>query len=135
MTVEEYLRSLVIGLEIPDTVLKRAAMSPKEVGLKPLNLDDDVEDYDGKRFGQARLDYAASTIYYSVLGVFSGGGYSEQVGDVSLRKNDYIITMADRERFKMLADALRRKWGFETEDDIMQTGGMFDADYLRHRRI
>ena len=111
MTVEEYLRSLVPGLDLQDSVLARAARSPIEVQLERLDLDDDEEDYDGDEDFQKRLDYASSTIYYSVLGVFAGGGYSEQVGDVRASRGGYTITMADRARFKGMGDALRLKWG------------------------
>lgn len=131
MTVEDYLRSLVFGLDLPDNVLARAARSPKEVGLEPVNLTDNVDDFDNEPDYQVRLDYAASTVYYAVLGVFAGGGFTEQRGDVVNRKGGYTITMADRERFKMLADALRKKHGFDAEDENLDTGGMFDAGYLR----
>ena len=104
-------------------------MSPLEVELVPLSLDDMVElanpDF------RKRLDYAASTVYYSVLGVFAGGGYSEQVGDVRVSKGGYTITMADRERFQALADNLRLKHGFATEESH-DTGGMYDMSYLRN---
>lgn len=130
MTVEEYLRSLVPGLDLQDSVLARAARSPIEVQLERLDLDDDEEDYDGDEDFQKRLDYASSTIYYSVLGVFAGGGYSEQVGDVRASRGGYTITMADRARFKAMGDALRAKWGFEVEDDE-SSSEMFDATYLR----
>lgn len=141
MTVEEYLRSLVPGLELQDNVVARCARSPKDVGYAPLPLDEDIDyeiDGEGNKISrdgdteyQLRLDYASSTIYYSVLGVFAGGGYSEQVGDVRVSKGGYTITMADRERFKALADALRKKWNFDVEDDA-STGGIYDATYLRH---
>ena len=129
MTVGEYLSSLVFGLDLPDTVLQRAAMSPAEVELAELSLDDTVSLTDNEF--RKRLDYAASTVYYSVLGVFAGGGYSEQVGDVKVSKGGYTITMADRERFQSLADNLRRKHGFETEE-AHDGGGMYDATYLRN---
>ena len=128
MTVGEYLSSLVFGLDLPDTVLERSAMSPLEVELNPLNLNDVVE-LTNAEF-RTRLDYAASTVYYSVLGVFAGGGYSEQIGDVRVSKGGYTITMADRERFQSLADNLRLKHGFETEESH-DSGGMYDASYLR----
>lgn len=131
MTVEEYLRSLVQGLDLMDSVVARAALSPIEVGLDPLETEDEVDsntlsDVDFRM----RLDYASSTIYYSVLGVFAGGGYSEQVGDVRASRGGYTITMADRARFKSMGDALRAKWGFEVEDDE-SSGEMYDASYLR----
>ena len=44
MTVEEYLRSLVPGLDLQDNVVERCAISPIEVDLDPLELDDDEEE-------------------------------------------------------------------------------------------
>ena len=130
MTVEEYLRSLVPGLDLQDNVLARAARSPIEVDLERLDLDEDEEDYDDDEDFQKRLDYASSTIYYSVLGVFAGGGYSEQVGDVRASRGGYTITMADRARFKAMGDALRLKWGFDVEDED-SSSEMYDASSLR----
>lgn len=132
MTVEKYLRSLVFGLDLPIEILERASFSPMEVGLESIELDDDVQDLLQDEDFQKRLDYASSTVYYSVLGVFAGGGYSEQVGDVRVSRGGYTITMADRARFQTLADNLRLKWGFEVEG-ASEVGGMFDARYLRGR--
>lgn len=131
MTVEEYLRSLVPGLDLQDNVVERCALSPIEVGLEPFELDDDVDsDSLSEEEFRMRLDYASSTVYYSVLGVFAGGGYSEQVGDVRASRGGYTITMADRARFKGMGDALRQKWGFEIEEDE-SSSEMYDATYLR----
>lgn len=133
MTVEEYLRSLVPGLDLQDTVIARAARSPIEVGLDRLDVTEDIDydygDEEGDDF-QKRLDYASSTIYYSVLGVFAGGGYSEQVGDVRASRGGYTITMADRARFKAMGDALRLKWGWGVEEDE-SSSEMYDARYQR----
>lgn len=131
MTVEEYLRSLVPGLDLQDNVVERCALSPTEVELEALEVDDEVdtESLTEEDF-RKRLDYASSTIYYSVLGVFAGGGYSEQVGDVRASRGGYTITMADRARFKSMGDALRAKWGWDTEDDA-SSGEMYDASYMR----
>lgn len=132
MTVEKYLRSLVFGLDLPIEILERASFSPMEVGLESIELDDDVQDLLQDEDFQKRLDYASSTVYYSVLGVFAGGGYSEQVGDVRVSRGGYTITMADRARFQTLADNLRLKHGFDVEG-ASEIGGMFDARYLRNR--
>ena len=133
MTVEEYLRSLVPGLDLQDNVVERCALSPTEIDMEPLELDDDVDsDALTEEDFRKRLDYASSTVYYSVLGVFAGGGYSEQVGDVRASRGGYTITMADRARFKAMGDALRAKWGLEIEDDD-SSSEMFDAGYLRYR--
>ena len=131
MTVEEYLRSLVPGLDLQDNVVERCALSPVEVDLDALEMDDEVDAGTlAEEEFRKRLDYASSTIYYSVLGVFAGGGYSEQVGDVRAARGGYTITMADRARFKSMGDALRLKWGFEVEDDD-SSSEMYDATYLR----
>lgn len=106
-------------------------MSPTEVELEPLETDDEVDAESlAEEDFRKRLDYASSTIYYSVLGVFAGGGYSEQVGDVRASRGGYTITMADRARFKSMGDALRAKWGWDTEDDA-SSGEMYDASYMR----
>lgn len=134
MTVEEYLRSLVPGLDLQANVVERCALSPVEVGLEALETDEEVDaDALADETFQMRLDYASSTIYYSVLGVFAGGGYSEQVGDVRASRGGYTITMADRARFKSMGDALRAKWGWDTEDDA-SSGVIYDATYLRRAR-
>lgn len=133
MTVEDYLRSLVPGLDLQDNVIERCALSPVEVELDALELDDDV---DGDTLSDAefrmRLDYASSTVYYSVLGVFAGGGYSEQVGDVRASRGGYTITMADRARFKAMGDELRRKWGFDVVEDD-SSSEMYDASYMAYQ--
>ena len=121
---------MVPGLDLQDNVIARAARSPIEVGLERLEVDDDIDDYDGDDEFQMRLDYASSTIYYSVLGVFAGGGYAEQVGDVRASRGGYTITMADRARFKGMGDALREKWGFDVDADD-STSEMYDASSLR----
>lgn len=122
--------------EIPTTDEDNGTEPPTEGGsvpeVPPTDVTDEEEeapptedDFD------IRLDYAASTIYYSVLGVFSGGGYSEKVGDVQKSRSSYTITQADRDRFKMLADRLRKKHGFDIEEDGTEDSGMFDAAFLR----
>ena len=132
MNVEEYLRSLVPGLDLQDNVVERCALSPIEVELEALDLDDEVDaDSMSEEEFRKRLDYASSTIYYSVLGVFAGGGYSEQVGDVRASRGGYTITMADRARFKAMGDALRLKWGFEIEEDD-SSSEMYDVSSLRN---
>lgn len=131
MTVEEYLRSLVPGLDLQDNVVERCAISPVEVDLEALELDEDVDgDTLADQEFRKRLDYASSTVYYSVLGVFAGGGYSEQVGDVRASRGGYTITMADRARFKAMGDALRLKWGFEVDEND-SSSEMYDASSLR----
>ena len=150
MTVEEYLRSLVPGYDLQANVVARCARSPKEVGLAPLPLDEDIDYEETTETDpetqeevvvktlrtdeeyQMRLDYAASTVYYSMLGVFAGGGYTEQVGDVRASRGGYTITMADRKRFKDLADALRTKWGWDIVDESASSE-MYDATSLRVR--
>lgn len=133
MTVEAYLRSLVVGLDLDKDVLTRAAYSPIEVGLAPFELGDNAypSSVVDEEF-QKRLDYASSTVYYSILGVFAGGGYSEQIGDVRVSRSGYTITASDRSRYQRLADNLRLKHGFDIES-ASDVGSMFDARYLRGR--
>jgi hypothetical protein len=129
MSVEEYLKSLVPGYEFKQAVLKRAARSPIEVGLSPLILSEDIDDNYTDEY-QTRLDYASSTIYYSMLGVFSGGSKSEKRADTQISISGVTVTQTDRDRFKTLADNLRTKHGFDIETDGTDDNGMFDATAL-----
>ena len=136
------MRSLVPGLDLQTNVVARAARSPIEVGLDRLGLDEDIDYEPGSGSGsggdrvsdvdfQMRLDYASSTIYYSVLGVFTGGGYAEQVGDVRATRSGHTITMADRARFKAMGDELRKKWGWPISEEGTASSEMFDASSVR----
>lgn len=132
MTVDGYLRSLVQGLDLQDNVVERAALSPIDVELDPLDLTAEVNatSLSDTDF-HMRLDYASSTIFYAVLGVFAGGGYSEQVGDVRASRGGYTITMADRARFKAMGDDLRKKWGFDVVEDAASSE-IYDASYISY---
>lgn len=130
MTVGEYLRSLVFGIDLPDNVITRAAYSPMDVGLGKLEPSSDAYPSSPDEDFSKKLDYASSTLYYAVLGVLAGGSHSEQIGDVRVSKGGYSITMGDRERFRSLADALRLKWGFQPEGDF-SSNGMYDYSYMR----
>jgi hypothetical protein len=132
MTVEDYLRSLVPGYDFKSIVLQRAARSPVEVGLERLSLESDIDEDTTEDFA-VRLDYASSTIYYSMLGVFSGGSKSEKRADTQISVSGYTVTQTDRERFKTLADNLRTKHGFDIESDGTEDSGMFDATGLYGR--
>lgn len=239
-TVRDYLKSLIIGFDVPTELLERAALSPMEVGLEPLNLDWDLTTHkaeiydengniitgdgntgeepdgdspvtpnpdentgesgsgntDGSGSGDenvtpladeevppvdgevppttdgentpidtetpptdgevpptdgelppteeetppeeepvddlfdVRLDYAASVVYYGMLGMFTGGGYSERIGDISLSKNSFVITKDDRRRYTALGNSLRLKYGFPTIDEY-DNMEMFDASRFR----
>lgn len=128
-TVEQYLQSKVLRADLPDYAYENAANSPMEVGLKSLDLGEDAYPENAEDDFRKRLDYALSTVYYSLLGLFAGGGRTEQYGDVRMSQSNFVITKADRDRFKAEADALRRKHGFIVLD--YTEGGMFDGGYLR----
>lgn len=140
MTVEAYLRAKVPGYPFEMSVLENAAMSPvfaKPKALMALSLDDEIESHivDGvmdEGFENA-LKYATSTLYYSVSGVFSGGSRSEQVGDVRASLSGFIITQADRDYYRRLANRLRQELGMAVEEDVTLSGKAFDASYLGRR--
>lgn len=137
MTVEEKLRATIPGYPFEMVVLKNAVISPifaKPMPLRAISLDDEIEDYFENPNWVRSLKYALSTLYYSASGVFSGGSRSEQIGDVRTSLSGFIITQADREYWRKLADKLRGEIGCEEEEDVADQGGMFDASYLRNKR-
>ena len=137
MKVSEYFEQAVPGYPVQSlgSVMKGAAFSPvlASPALIPLNLDDDISDHLEDAVWMKSLDYALSSLYYSMSGVFSGGSRSEQVGDVRASLSGFTITQSDRNLFIEKANELRVKIGYKTEKVSYDSGGMFDASPLRRR--
>lgn len=135
MTVREQFEAAIPGYPAQSLgpVLKSAAFSPAlaEPPLRALNLDDDIAAHLDDKEWMTSLKYALSTLYYSMSGVFSGGSRSEQVGDVRASLSGFIITQSDREYYRSMGDKLRKEAGYEPEEPVQETGGMFDATGLR----
>lgn len=137
MTVREHFEAAIPGYPVQSlgAVLKSAAFSPALATppLMALDLGDDIADHLDDEVWMKSLKYALSTLYYSMSGVFSGGSRSELVGDVKASLSGFIITQADREYYRSMGDKLRKEAGYEPEEPVQDTGGMFDASYLRRR--
>lgn len=137
MKVSEYFEQAFPGYPVQSlgSVMKGAAFSPvlASPALIPLNLDDDISDHLEDAVWMKSLDYALSSLYYSMSGVFSGGSRSEQVGDVRASLSGFTITQSDRKLFIEKANEIRVKLGYKTEKVLYDSGGMFDASPLRRR--
>ena len=94
-------------------------------------LTDEVEDYIGDEEYMKGLNYALSTLYYSMSAAITGGTKSEKRGNRQISIGGYPLTTKDREAFRALGDKLRRELGAEVEDEVTDSGGMFDAANLR----
>lgn len=140
MTVENWLRGQFqgIGTQIERSVLESAALSPimaKPTAIAPVSLTDEVESYivDGvmdETFAKS-LNYALSTLYYSMSAAITGGTKSEKRGNRQISIGGYPLTTKDREAFRALGDKLRRELGAEVDEEVTDGGGMFDATNLR----
>lgn len=135
MTVEQWLRGHFHGLGnlIEGNVLEVAALSPLEARPSPLRvvvLTDEVEDYIGDEAYWRGLNYALSTLYYSMSAAVTGGTKSEKRGNRQATIGGYPLTTKDREAFRALGDKLRRELGSEIDEEAADSGGMFDASGL-----
>lgn len=136
MTVEQWLRGHFHGLgnQIEKNVLEVAAISPLEARptpLQPVSLTDEVEEYIGDADYMKCLNYALSTLYYSMSAAITGGTKSEKRGNRQISIGGYPLTTKDREAFRALGDKLRGELGMEVDTDVTDNGGMFDASSLR----
>lgn len=132
MTVENWLRGHFHGLgnQIERNTLEVAAISPLEARPTPLravSLADEVEDLWGNNESMDSLNYALSTLYYSMSAAITGGTKSEKRGNRQISIGGYPLTTKDREAFRAEADRLRRMLGVEVEEKVTEDGGMFDA--------
>lgn len=136
MTVESWLRGHFHGLgnQIEKNVLEVAAISPLEARptpLQPVSLTDEVEEHIGDAEYMKCLNYALSTLYYSMSAAITGGTKSEKRGNRQISIGGYPLTTKDREAFRALGDKLRGELGMEVDTDVTDNGGMFDASELR----
>lgn len=136
MTVENWLRGQFqgIGAQIEMSVLEAAALSPvfaKPVPFQAVNLSDEVTDKLEDADFLNSLNYALSTLYYSMSAAITGGTKSEKRGNRQISIGGYPLTTKDREAFRALGDKLRRELGAEVDEDVSDIGGMFDATNLR----
>lgn len=136
MTVEQWLRGQFqgIGKQIENDVLEVAARSPRQAKpnrLRAVALEDDVDFYDEDEEFQKGLLYALSTLYYSMSAAITGGTKSEKRGNRQISIGGYPLTTKDREAFRVLGDKLRRELGAEVDEEVTDSGGMFDATNLR----
>lgn len=135
MTVEQWLRGHFHGLgnQIESNVLEVAALSPAEAHPDPFRvvaLTDVVEDYIGDEEYMKGLNYALSTLYYSMSAAITGGTKSEKRGNRQISIGGYPLTTKDREAFRALGDKLRNALGAEVDEEATDSGGMFDATYF-----
>ena len=134
MNVETYLRAQVPGYPLDLAVLEYAVISPlmaTPIPFQPITLNDEIDTNAADENFIESLKYATSTLFYAMSGVFSGGSTSETVGDVSASRSGFIITKSDREYYRSMGDKLRKEAGYEPEEPVQETGGMFDATGLR----
>jgi len=137
MTVEVWLRGHFHGLgnQIELNVLEVAAISPIEARPTPFRavaLNDEFEDYIGDTDYMNGLNYALSTLYYSMSSAITGGTKSEKRGNRQVSIGGYPLTTKDREAFRALGDKLRGQLGAELDEEVTDSGGMFDASHLRN---
>lgn len=136
MKVEQWLRGHFHGLgsQIELNVLEVAAISPMEAlpsPMNPVNLDDDIEERFSDEEFMKSLNYALSTLYYSMSTAITGGTKSEKRGNRQVSVGGYPLTTKDRESFRKMGDRLRAALGCKV-DNTSNTyqGGMFDASSL-----
>ena len=132
MKVEQWLRGHFHGLgnQIETNVLEVAAISPIEARptkLRVVSLEDTIEDYIEDAEYRKGLNYALSTLYYSMSAAITGGTKSEKRGNRQISIGGYPLTTTDREAFRALRDKLRKELAVEPDEEVTDNGGMFDA--------
>ncbi len=140
MTVENWLRGQFqgMGTQIEMSVLEAAVLSPvfaKPTRFQSVSLSDIVEEHLEDKDFLDGLNYALSTLYYSMSAAITGGTKSEKRGNRSVSIGGYPLTTKDREAFRALGDKLRGELGAEVDEDVsVGKSTMFDASKLRKAR-
>lgn len=103
--------------------------------FRAVALSDEVEDYIGDADFMNGLNYALSTLYYSMSAAITGGTKSEKRGNRQISIGGYSLTTKDREAFRALGDKLRTQLGTELDEEVTDYGGAFDATTLRREKL
>lgn len=132
MTVENWLRGHFqdYGSLIEKDVLGVAALSPISATPTPfriLSLNDDVETLINDSEAMHSLNYALSTLYYSMSAATGGGSKSEKRGNRQISIGGKAIDVATREAWRKEGDRLRRLLGSDIDERATTDGGLFDA--------
>lgn len=99
----------------------------------PVHPDMNVVDHLGLPEWRRGLYYALSTLYYSMSAAITGGTKSEKRGNRQISIGGYPLTTRDRDAFRAEADRIRRQLGLEPEEDVSNSGVMFDASKLTRK--
>lgn len=135
MTVERWLKGHFqdYGQLIDPDVLGVAALSPIEAKPTPfraISLTDEAEEYMIDSELRKSLDYALSTLYYSMSAATGGGSKSERRGNRQKTIGGKAIDVATREAWRKEADRLRNKLGADIEEQLTDSG-MHDGSIYR----
>ncbi|MBD5306096.1 MAG: hypothetical protein HDS14_00485 [Bacteroides sp.] len=135
MTVEEYLRAPFNELSIHPNTVKAAALSPARLrnpSFRAVRLEECYEDLFDDPVSMNSVEYALSTLYYSMSSTVTGGSKSEKRGNRQISVGGYALTTRDREAFRAEADAIRERLGLEPMKPVVNTARAFDASRLRN---
>ncbi len=132
MTVEKWLRGHFQGMgsQIEQDVLEVAAVSPASVigkQFRAIGLNEDYFDLLGDATSEDSLNYALSTLFYSMSSAITGGTKSERNGNRQISLGGYPLTTRDREAFRSRADQIRKALGCEVQESEAEGSVMFDA--------
>lgn len=136
MTVEEYLRAPFNDLSIHPNTVKAAALSPaklKNPRFRAVGLDEIYEDLMDNDVAADSVEYALSTLYYSMSATITGGTKSEKRGNRQISIGGYALTTRDRDAFRKRANDIRIALGLAVDEEYSESGSMFDATNLRRR--
>ncbi len=137
MTVEEYLRAPFNELFIHPNALKAAAVSPaklKSASFRAVSLNEEYEDMFDDEVAMNSVEYALSTLYYTMSATITGGTKSEKRRNRQISIGGYALTTRDRDAFRDKANEIRRLLGLKEQEQTTDSGGMRDLTYMRYTK-
>lgn len=100
-----------------------------------VDINDVYENMLGDEIAMNSVEYALSTLYYSMSATVSGGSKSEKRGNRLISKGGYALTTRDREAFRTEADRIRRRLGLDVEESATGASGMYDASHIQPYKL
>ena len=125
ITIEEYLRGLIVNYPLPDAVINGIlARRNIESGAPAFQRNDEgAEPLTWMR----KRDLATADVYFAAGTLVNGGGSSKQMGNSLYTEGQILVAEGYREYWLSLANIIYKKYGEATpeEAEIYDASGLW----------
>lgn len=125
ITIEEYLRGLLVNYPLPDAVIN-GILARRDIESGAPAFQRNAEGAEPLNWIRKR-DLATADVYFAAGTLVNGGGGSKQMGNRRYTEGQIQVAEGDREYWRSLANIIYKKYGEATpeEAEIYDASGLW----------